>query len=228
MRHCPRQRPRCGPVGSSRKGSIDGNLDDIFGGPDWNHARPVDLGKDRETLQEGVYANTLVPFRRDEEKHGVLTRLPWYVVAFLFFDSHCRCLFCIVSCSIAACFHVHLNRILQDAGRDWQERGFPRRGKPHGVQMDWVSIGSPQGRGLPPSIWLRGGHRICVVSGIEYRSVEHNGMELLDFGKFGDRSLLFVIWRQTICWFGLATENLPSLWCKPGSFFKQVSHSFIN
>lgn len=166
LRHCAGERPRCGSIGGSGKGPIDRSLDDLFGGSDRNHAWHVDLGTNREGFWQG---------KRRESKGTI-----YCAVAHVSYGKHSWapsilsfCLPCMICscraplCCIAACFHVHLDRLLQDACRDRQEGGIPRRGKPHRLQVDRVSIGGSQGRGLPPFVLLRGGHRIRLVSEME-------------------------------------------------------------
>jgi hypothetical protein len=131
----------------------------------------IGKGSDKVSFQEKV---SLV------EKHCVAAFFSVYVclclVGVFFYSRQYYCPFvCLVSCAVVfvtASFYVHLGRLLQDAGRDRQERGIPRRGEPHRVQVDRFSVGSSPGRGLPPSLWLRGGHRVCVVSAVQCSAVE--------------------------------------------------------
>ena len=60
-------------------------------------------------------------------------------------------------------FHVPLDGLLQNVGRNWESRGIPRRGDFNWVQMDWLSIRRTQGKRLLSCLWLRGGNWICVV-----------------------------------------------------------------
>ncbi len=84
----------------------------------------------------------------------------WIVCYFDMRSSSSSSSYCVVH---AARFHVPLDGIFQNVGRNWESRGILRRGDFDWVQMDRISIRRTKGRRLLPCLWLRGGDWICMV-----------------------------------------------------------------